>query len=196
MAVLALGVAVYAVALVALPAMRAPFIRDRLLVVPAAVYAHFIGGAIALALGPFQFLDAIRARHLTLHRWLGRLYLSAIILGGVTGLVLAALSQGGVVAHLGFGLLAIAWLSTSAAAYAAIRKGRIAEHRRWMTRSFALTLAAVTLRIYLPLSMIAGVPFTIAYPAIAWVCWVPNLLVAERWFVERRPRADGVPAVA
>jgi uncharacterized membrane protein len=195
MTVLALAVAAYAIALVALPAMRPPFIRDRLLVVPAAVFAHFIGGAIALALGPFQFLDSIRARHLAIHRWIGRLYLSAIVLGGGTGLVLAARSQGGLVAHVGFGLLAVAWLASSGAAYVAIRRGRIPEHRRWMTRSFALTLAAVALRIYLPLSLIAGIPFATAYPAIAWLCWVPNLLVAERWFVERRPRADGVPAV-
>jgi hypothetical protein len=51
-----------------------------------------------------------------------------------------------------------------------------------MIRSFALTFAAVTLRLYLPASQIAGMPFPAAYSAIAWLCWVPNLLVAE-WFI-------------
>ena len=46
-------------------------------------------------------------------------------------------------------------------------------------RNFALTFAAVTLRVYLPTSMALGVPFESAYPLIAWLCWVPNLLVAE-----------------
>ncbi|WP_250637311.1 DUF2306 domain-containing protein [Stenotrophomonas rhizophila] len=49
-------------------------------------------------------------------------------------------------------------------------------------RNFSLTLAAVTLRIYLPSSMVLGIPFDIAYPIIAWLCWLPNLLLAEWLF--------------
>jgi hypothetical protein len=48
-----------------------------------------------------------------------------------------------------------------------------------MVRNFALTFAAVTLRLWLPASVVAGVPFGLAYPAIAWLCWVPNALFAE-----------------
>jgi predicted membrane protein DUF2306 len=48
-----------------------------------------------------------------------------------------------------------------------------------MTRSFALAFAAVMLRIYLPGSLAAGVDYYDAYPVIAWVCWVPNLIVAQ-----------------
>ncbi|HTO03553.1 MAG TPA: DUF2306 domain-containing protein [Opitutus sp.] len=57
-------------------------------------------------------------------------------------------------------------------------------HRLWMVRNFALALAAVTLRLYLPASAVAGVRFEEFYPAIAWICWVPNLIVAE-WFIKR-----------
>ncbi len=57
--------------------------------------------------------------------------------------------------------------------------------RVWMIRSYALTFAAVTLRIWLPLSQVAGLPFAQAYPAIAWFCWVPNLIVVE-WLILRR----------
>jgi len=48
----------------------------------------------------------------------------------------------------------------------------------------------VTLRIYLPLSGAAGIEFKAAYQAIAWLCWVPNLVIVE-WFVLARtpPRA-------
>ena len=48
-----------------------------------------------------------------------------------------------------------------------------------MIRNFALSLAAVTLRLYLPASAVAGVPFEDFYPAVAWLCWVPNLILAE-----------------
>lgn len=94
--------------------------------------------------------------------------------------------MGGMTAHLGFGLLAVAWLTTGFMAYRSVRRGRYQDHRRWMVRNFALTLAAVTLRIYIPSAMASSLAFGVAYPIIAWACWVPNLLVAE-WLVRRRP---------
>jgi hypothetical protein len=49
-----------------------------------------------------------------------------------------------------------------------------------MIRSYALCFAAVTLRIWLPLFQFAlGLEFIFAYRIIAWLCWVPNLVVAE-----------------
>jgi uncharacterized membrane protein len=179
MLLLSLLVAVYAIGVLTVPVMRPPFIRDRMTYAPLAVYLHLGASAVAIALGPFQFVAKIRARAVHVHRWIGRAYLIAIIIGGLSAFVLATMSQGGMVAHVGFALLAIVWIVTSIAAYRAIRRRDIVSHRRWMTRSFALTLAAVTLRIYLPLSLAAGAPFEIAYPAIAWCCWIPNLLFAE-----------------
>jgi ABC-type spermidine/putrescine transport system permease subunit II len=61
-----------------------------------------------------------------------------------------------------------------------------AAHRRWMIRSFALTFAAVTLRLYLPLGFLLPVSFDDAYRVISFLCWVPNLLAAE-WLLRRRP---------
>jgi hypothetical protein len=59
--------------------------------------------------------------------------------------------------------------------------------------------AAVMLRIYIPLSQIAGLDYAEAYPAIAWLCWVPNLLVAQLLVRSARGRADFLsvqPAIA
>ena len=70
---------------------------------------------------------------------------------------------------------------------------RSQTHRAWMYRSYALTLAAVTLRIYLPLAGIAGIGFADSYPAISWMCWVPNLLVVE-WFILTRPTRATISA--
>jgi hypothetical protein len=91
------------------------------------------------------------------------------------------------VTHVGFGLLALLWLNATIQAYRSIRASDVTAHRRWMIRSFALTLAAVTLRIELPLQLAAGIPFHNAYQVVSWLCWVPNLVVAE-WIVLRSER--------
>ena len=73
------------------------------------------------------------------------------------------------------------WIAVNILGWRAAVRGRFVEHRRWMIRSWALTLAAVTLRLYLPASMALELPFLEAYRVIAWLCWVPNLLAAEAW---------------
>jgi Predicted membrane protein (DUF2306) len=62
-----------------------------------------------------------------------------------------------------------------------ILRGAALAHQRWMIRSYALTAAAITLRIYLPLSLAFHWPYSIAYPAIAWLCWIPNAVAAEAY---------------
>jgi uncharacterized membrane protein len=191
MTLLALGVAGYA--FVAMqpgfpsPIVQALATRSRLVML-----AHFTGGGTALAVGTIQASAWLRARAIVLHRWLGRVYVLAVLVGGVAGLRLAFGAQGGAVAHAGFALLAGAWLTTTTIAYRAIRQGDQARHRDWMIRSYALTFAAVTLRLYLPVSMMVGIPFERAYPAISWLCWIPNLLFAEVMLVPRRVPATSL----
>lgn len=186
MVFLSLGVAGYAVVAygflplgsLLLPEMQATFRAFSL-----AIYAHVFGAVVALTLGPFQFSQRLRTRHLTLHRWIGRVYLGVgILIGGLAGLFMSAHAFGGPVARWGFAGLALAWLYTGTRAYLAIRSRNVVAHRRWMVRNFALTFAAVTLRLYLPVSALLGIPFEAAYPVVAWLCWVPNLLVAEGLF--------------
>jgi uncharacterized membrane protein len=140
---------------------------------------HFAAGGVALAVGVLQFITRLRLRRPAMHRWAGRIYVIAVLGSGSAGLVLAIQTSAGSIAAVGFGALAVLWLATTLQAYRAIRARQVAQHRVWMMRSFALTLAAVTLRFYLPMSQIAGLSFTIAYPVIAWLCWVPNLALAE-----------------
>jgi uncharacterized membrane protein len=159
--------------------MRVSFESHRL-----AVYLHIFASLAALAIGPFQFRARLRARRPRLHRALGRVYLGfGILVGGIAGLFLAWHAFGGWPARLGFGALALSWLYTGMQAYRAIRAGDVSSHQRWMVRNFSLTFAAVTLRLMLPASMVSGIPFELAYPCIAWLCWVPNLVVAELFLV-------------
>lgn len=143
---------------------------------------HVIGGAVVLLVGGFQFWPNLRSRFPQWHRWAGRVYLSFVAIGGVGGLMLAPYSDGGLVAHFGFGLLAVLWLFSGWQAYAAIRKGDVATHKAWMLRNYAMAFGAVTLRIYLGLFAVAGVPFAESYPTVAWISWVPNLILVE-WYL-------------
>jgi len=186
MTVLALSIALYAVALLFVPAMRAPFLRDRFISVPLLAFFHLAGSALALAVGPFQLNTRLRNRFISVHRWMGRSYVVGVLLGGLAAFALATMAQTGLPAQVGFGLLAVLWLTSTAMAYRYIRARNQPAHRRWMTRSYALTFAAVMLRIYLPLSQAYGIPFEPAYQTIAWLCWVPNLIVAE-WLILRQP---------
>jgi len=144
-----------------------------------AISLHIVGAILTLGLGPFQFLARLRSRYRNVHRWIGRLYLLGVLAGGSGGLYLAVFSYGGLSTHLAFGSLAVLWLATGLLAYRAIRAGRIEAHRGWMTRNFALTFAGVMLRLWIPGSEALGIPFDVAYPVVAWLAWVPNLVIAE-----------------
>ena len=191
MTVLATGVAGYAAASLLSGSLRTPFVEALFTNLPVATTVHLAGGMVAIVLGAFQVSSTLRRKHLDLHRWFGRVYVVAVLASGTGGLVMAFDSTGGLVTHFGFGLMAVCWLGCTINEYRHIRNGHLTSHRAWMLRSYALTLAAVTLRIYLPASQVAGIEFLEAYRAIAWLCWVPNLLVVEWFMLNRKPSPQG-----
>ena len=160
-----------------------------------AFLAHVSAAPIALILGAVAFAwPRMPVRHPALHRWSGRAYGLAILIGGVAGLIMAIGAWERPVAALGFGLLAVLWLGFTAQAVRLAMQRKIALHRRWMIRSFALTFAAVTLRLELPVLFVLGMDYAEASNIVAWLCWVPNLAVAERLI--RRRQEGRMPAAA
>jgi uncharacterized membrane protein len=184
--VLSLAVAGYAVAVygfLPLGALVQPDMRATFVAHPIGIYTHVFGSAVALALGPLQFSSMLRERWPVLHRLLGRLYLViGVLVGGLAGLYMALHAFGGLAARLGFACLAGVWLYSGSRAYLAVRARDFMAHRRWMVRNFALTFASVMLRLYMPTSVAMGVTVEVAYPVIAWLCWLPNLIAAELLF--------------
>ena len=157
-------------------------IKDRFFATLIAGWGHTGGGALAALLGPFQFLTSLRTAYPRVHVWTGRIYLLAVVTSGLCGLFFAQSSIAGVTGLTGFSGLAIFWLASATFAYVHIRRRNVAAHRRWMIRNYALTFAAVTLRIELPLLMIlGGLKFASAFKVVAWSCWVPNWIVVEAW---------------
>lgn len=148
---------------------------------------HIAAAPVALIIGAIQLFPKMRKKHKARHRWLGRIYGVAILLASVSGLIIATNAEGGISAQWGFGLLSVFWFITTAMAIYYAIKRKIGLHRRWMIRSFALTFAAVTLRLYLVGFMVGGFTYNEATVYIAWLCWVPNLIFAEWWL--RRKKA-------
>jgi uncharacterized membrane protein len=162
----------------------------------AAFYIHVGFGALALLIGGFQFIGKLRDKFTSLHRNVGKAYVISVFASAASGLGIAVFAEGGIVGKSGFAALAVLWLYSNYRAYSAIRRFDIAEHRVWMTRNYALTFAAVTLRLWLPLFIEGfGMAFNTAYPIIAWLCWTPNVLVAE-YLVRRVRRPASVQAQA
>ena len=190
MTFLSLAIAAYGLFHVASGFVHVPAeVASNALFSPIGLHTHIAASAIALTLGPFQFLRSIRAKAPSIHRWSGRTYVAACFVGGLAGGAIAMYSSSGPVAGAGFLCLAILWLAFTGAALSAALRRDFITHERWMVRSFALTFAAVTLRLYLPIGVTLNHgEFVAPYTIIAWACWVPNLILAEAWLAAQKGR--------
>jgi len=174
------------------PAVYFPEQRDAYLRHEFALGVHVLSGVLAMLIGPFQFVRRLRRRFTPVHRFMGATYVASATALGVSGLILAPTAYTGLVASAGFTVLDLAMLFTTWTALRMVVAGRFGEHRRWMIRSFSLILAGVMLRVWMPihaaLAAAGIVDFSSAttYAAVAWLCWVPNLLLAI-WFTRRPP---------
>jgi hypothetical protein len=146
---------------------------------PWAIWAHMMFGAVALVSGALNFRHAIRRARPALHHRIGEAYVMAALGTGLAGGWLAVFAYGGLPNRLGFGGLALATLLTTSAAWRYAVQRDFRRHRQWMLRSYAMILAAVSLRLQLPLLATWLQGFAPAYAIVAWSCWVPNLVVAE-----------------
>jgi uncharacterized membrane protein len=160
---------------------------------PAITDVHVVLGAVYLGLAPLQFLRPLRARWPAVHRWLGR---SLVGIGLVIGL--SALFLGFVVPMSGnpervvIGAFGGLFLASLVLSVVRIRERRVAEHREWMIRAFAIGLSIATMRlIFIPALMVVGNPteqqvavLSVSSFAIAFAI---HALVAEWWIRRTRP---------
>jgi hypothetical protein len=150
---------------------------------------HVSIAPIALAIGVFQFMPNLRAKRPAVHRLNGRAYAVCVLVSGLAGFWLALHAPGGMISGVGFAALAVLWVGFTAKAVWHAMHRQIAIHRDWMIRSFALTFAGVTLRLYLAGFMVSGTGYLDASPWLAWMCWVPNLIFAEWWIARSRRKS-------
>lgn len=154
---------------------------------PIAFFLHIVLASVALALVPVQLSKTFRKRRLNVHRWLGRIYVASIALSGWGGFALAVSTESGFVASWGFALLAVSWVGTTVVAMVMAMTHSITAHQNWMIRSAALTMAAVSLRLYIGVGAAFGFDYGDIAGLLAWACWVPNLIIAE-FFIHQMER--------
>ncbi|NVJ87457.1 MAG: DUF2306 domain-containing protein [Algoriphagus sp.] len=143
---------------------------------------HISGGILALVIGPFQFWKAFRSKYLTIHRWMGRIYITAILFSVISATFLAwtsAINAAEINWALGLQGLAFVWFVTTFMAYLSIRRKRIQQHKEWMIRSYVVTFAFITFRILSdsPINEYFGV--AISGATWLWVSWSIPLLISE-----------------
>ncbi len=153
---------------------------------------HIIPGLLFMALGPLQFVRQLRNRKPGLHRWMGRVVLvSGAIIGGTALAMGPQLAIGGANETAATMFFAIVFLFCLAKAYASIRRGKVALHREWMIRAFAIGLAVATIR------PIVGVFFATRgithltphdfFGTAFWLGFTMHLIAAEIWIDYTRP---------
>ncbi|MGB1042014.1 MAG: DUF2306 domain-containing protein [Tenacibaculum sp.] len=141
-------------------------------------YMHIILGGVALLIGWLQFHKKLRARKIKIHKNIGKVYVLSVLLSAIAAMYIGFYATGGIIAKSGFITMAIAWFFTTLFGFTTIKKGKVMQHQKLMIYSYAICFAAVMLRIYLPIFIPLFGSFLSAYKLIAWLCWVPNLLVA------------------
>jgi uncharacterized membrane protein len=151
-------------------------------------YLHIIFGGIALMIGWIQFSKKIRNKHLNFHRWIGKIYLLSVIISGIPGFYIALHASAGLSPKLGFGIGAVLWVTLAILGYTSIRRGNVEAHKKFMMYNYAGTFGAVTLRIWLPLLILIFGNFQEAYQVVAWLSWLPNIIVV--YFLLRKKRNE------
>lgn len=143
-----------------------------------AFYIHITSSFWVMLGGIFQFINVPFGRY---HKVLGKIYVASVLfLAAPSGLVLAFFANGGITAKVGFTMQCLVWWLVSYKAFREIKNQQWLAHTQWMIRSYAVTLAAMSLRIgsYLMVYFFQTKPIE-TYLTVTWLSWVGNLLIAE-----------------
>lgn len=142
---------------------------------------HGIFGAIVLLFAPFQFSNRLRQRFTRAHRIMGRLYVvSALALAPMGAYIQYFQERSG--APRSFTILAIVDAAllmgtTLIAGFFAFRR-KIAAHRQWATRSYAVSLVFIFGRFFMGVTGAETMGIEIVQ-AVIWSCLVMAVPIAD-----------------
>lgn len=154
---------------------------------PILTLVHIVPGMLFMILGPLQFSSGIRARHLTWHRWSGRVFVVCGVVIGISALVMSfgMPAIGGVNQAAATTLFGSFFLFALCKAFWHIRRREIALHREWMIRTFSIGLAVATIRpivgVFLATSPLTGLTPREFFGIAFWIGFVLHLIAAEAW---------------
>lgn len=157
------------------------------------LYAHILASPLVLFIGTFQILFRYEYKWRKLHRYLGMVYAALVlVLAAPGGFIMGLYATGGFATKLGFVVLAVLWWFFTFWAWRKARSRDYPAHKRFMWRSYVLTLSAINLRLlsFVVFSYV-DIPVEEAYTYIAWLSWMPAWLLLELYlgYNRRRPLA-------
>lgn len=146
-----------------------------------AFFIHVYTSIFLVLLGWTQFSNSIRKKWFKTHKLIGKIYVFIILLlSGPSGLIMSYYANGGTIAKIAFILLSLFWLFFTYKSFIYIKKGDVLNHQKFAIRSFALTLSAISLRLfkYIIVFLFHPPPMDV-YRIVAWLGWSFNLIIAE-----------------
>jgi uncharacterized membrane protein len=165
-------------------------------------FAHILPAVLFMVLGPLQFVRGLRTKHPQLHRWSGRIFLTASLVVGITGLALAfGKTIGGVDEKAAITLFGSFFLIALAKGLWHAMRREFAQHREWMIRGFAIGLAVATIRPIMATFFAVAVlhghrpePHDFFGTAF-WIGFTLQMVAAEIWINYTRPSATAQMAI-
>lgn len=153
----------------------------RFFAAPVPVVVHIISVTVYSLLGAFQFVPALRGRR-AWHRSAGTILIPAGLLTALSGLWMSAfypLPDGDTDVPLRI-LFGSAMLVSIVMGVLAIRRRDFVRHSVWMTRAYAIAVAAGTQALVIgPWILLIGPPSELTKALLMGLAWVINLAVAE-----------------
>jgi uncharacterized membrane protein len=149
---------------------------------------HAFFGGLAMMLGAFQLSNRLRARYLPIHRVLGYVYVASVFISGPLGIPIAKRVDNLSLAAAS-GAQAFGWMATTAIALYCILRGNVAQHRRWMWRSYPFAMVFTVARLIIPIPPIFKLGLTgiemVVWSTIALAAFLPIVLLDWRAIVSR-----------
>lgn len=148
-----------------------------------AFFAHVYSSILVLILGFFQFLNYVRTHFSKFHKIIGYFYIFILlVIASPSGLVMGYYGNGGIYSKFSFCLQAVLWFWFTFLAFHFARKRKIPQHQYFMVLSYALTLSAISLRLFKWIIVnIWELPPVDTYKIVVWLGWIFNVLVALIW---------------
>ena len=157
---------------------------------------HIMPGLLFVILGPLQFVRAIRSRWPRVHRWMGRVLVGLGMIIGATALVMSPqMAIGGINETAATMLFAVIFLFALVKGLLAIRAGKVAEHREWMIRAFAVGMAVAAVRpivgVFFATRKLTHLSPQEFFGTAFWLGFTIQLVLAEVWI--NYTRGTGLP---
>jgi len=142
---------------------------------------HGVAGTCTLVLAPMQFSDRLRRRYTKLHRVMGRIYVAAVLIASPIGVLIQYRFDEPLGASRSLTVettvQAALWMLSTAIALGFALRGKIQQHRQWMTRSYAVAIVFLENRFIVGLG---GWSQNIATAdTVIWVTLALSLLFAD-----------------